>query len=712
MFKPGEIAKVRKSGQIVTIEAADVLKSGHSWLIATTGGVFNEGDLSPAHPSVLATASGRDLAAEAWRANIEEHTKTRTNLYDGRFFDVREKIEKVLKTTTFDFNGHWKNGAFIRGFNPLERLFLGPDALSKMDAEDLLRAVDSGKPLDRWIPVNVYLSTNGLRTCSCCGAEDFETETNGLVLRITGEPCRFPKGLPPTEWELNVPSGKLVVANDLRAVFPLPEDEDFNINTTRGCSLTALAYAGNGLSHAFVGNSCPGVYACKDGSFKIANGPSEEKWNGKEYVKIKPAPVFDGKKLAGICTDLWWYSICDYDEFKRRLKHFKAKAKDFNVNIVDVKPGVYRFSHDEDARRHDGPEECVYTRFQWVRESDPVKDFLAQYENVEVNAHAYVHAQVKRWPTLYGKKVDHGAWQHVADQAFCTGGSGVEWHEKGFPLAKADPSIPDVEPPHFRVQHHWYPFSKPYGGLFKPALLSPSFAKLAFRVLESVISFGTDVRDDNHGRQVQDVRSRMLLAVTRYRELAAKYPDQADPEYVAWLGQEGRAEAWVENFPLGPEFTQKHEDYVKSQRWVPEDAYAVAFDARKLKDGHFAWHPKKGGCWANKKDAQRYAILQHEPNGQSGKMDCFWTCHATNSSVPLYVVARVVKVGDVSHMGETLVELAFDYGTPWMLDTTKRKAVAELKEKAAIKVLTKEEYEKLLPKAAKFFTDAEAKIKG
>jgi hypothetical protein len=568
-----------------------------------------------------------------------------------------------------------------------------------------------------------------LRKCPLCGEDDFTIETNGLTVRIAGDPCKFANGLPHTEWELNVPSGKLVVANDLREIFPLPEDKDYDINTIMGCRQTALAYAANGMSHAFVGNTCPGVYKCGDGLFKIANEPQDEKWDAKKekYVKVKPKPPFEGEQVAGICTDLWWYSICDHDEYKRRCKRFKVK-RDRNVEVVDVKPGVYRFRHDEHARSYEGPGESVYTRFEWVREPDPVKDFLAHYEEVEVNANAYVQAQVARWPTLYGKadplnvkrttvpwskmtpEDRHHSWKRVADDVFCTIGGGVEWHERGFPRAKVDASIPDVDPPTFRAQYNWYPFSKPYGGLFAPTTLAPSFAKLAFRVLESVISFGTTVRDDNHSRDVRHVRGRMMVAVKRYRELAKRHPEQADPEYVAWLSQEGRAEAWVENFPLGPEFTEKHREHAKKQRWVPEDAYAVAFDARKLTEGHFAWHPKQGGCWAHKKDAHRYALRAWEDNGQPPEHNCFWNCHATNTSVPLYSVARVVKVGEVSHMGETLVEIAYDYGTPWMQDKKKRKALAEAKEQAAIKVLSKEEYERLLPEAIKFYEEIESAV--
>jgi hypothetical protein len=733
MFKPGQIAVHvgQRRGIVTILPGAPAAGSRHKWPILTSDGVVDETKLIPGDPRVLATAgisvdadgvikhvplvSASQAALHARMDALDKAEKSGERLP----VELRQEVQDALSKAPLVFNGHWKNGTILHDFKTLKHLFLAAYTMSKADAEALIRGAKSDTPLDRWIPIDVNLSLTGLRACSFCGEEDFATETDGKVVRIVGEPCKFPNGLPPTEWELNVPSGKLVVANDLRELFPLPEDEDFD--TTLGCRQTALAYAANGMAHAFVGNSCPGVYECGKGLFKIANEPWED---------AKPRPKFEGKRVAGICTDLWWYSLCDQEEFERRCKRFKQKAKNFRVETITLKPGVYRFHHNEEARRQEGPKERVYTRFEWVREPDPVKDFLANYEVAEVNAHAYVLAQVARWPTLYGKITERlggketatpwsrmtaedriNSWRAVADHVFCTIGGGTEWHEKGFPKAKVDAGIPDVDPPSFRAQHHWYPFSKPYGGLFEPKTLAPSFVKLAFRVLESVISFGMDVHDSEHSREVRYVRERMLVAVQRYRELAKQYPDLADPEYVAWLGQKGRAEAWVENFPLGPEFTEKHRKNIERQRWVPEDAYAIVFDARELKDGHFAWHPKKGGCWAAKKDAQRYAIVAHEDNGQPAEHNCFWASNATNTSIPLYSVARVVKVGEVSHMGQTLVELAFDYGTPWMRDKAKRKAVSEASEKAAIKVLSRKEYEKLLPKAKEFFETAEKAVK-
>ncbi len=731
MFKFGEIAGVKSQDSLqVTILSSplDKVASHHKWPVNTSAGVFDETELFVAHPSVLATANGRNKSSEDVSKQLALLDAAEVCLP----YELRKLVEESLKKSAFDWNGHWKSGkAIYEGAEILDELFLGRDAMSERDAGDLIQAINTGIAMDRWAPVNAGGIRMTLRTCPFCGEEDFTLETNGPVLRLAGDPCKFADGLPPTEWELNVPSGKLVIANDLRELFPLPEDEDFDINTPLGCRQTALAYAANGLSHAYVGNTCPGVYSCGKNTFKIVNPPSNEKWNGEEYVKVTPKPKFKGKRIAGICTDLWWYSICDYEEFRRRCRRFKHKVGDFNTDVVNVKPGVYRFRHNEDAREHKEDEERVYTQLEWVRKPDPVQDFLAAYETAEVTPHAYVQAQVARWPTLFGKtnrvfgreevtlwedmseEDRHHSWQRIADQVFCTIGGGVEWHEKGFPRAKVDLSVPDVEPPSFREQHHWYPFSKPYGGLFREEL-APSFAKMAFRVLESVISFGTGVHDSSRSRDVRHVRERMLVAVKRYRQLAKKYPDQADPEYVAWLKQKGRAEAWVENFDLGPEFTEHHREYAARQRWVPEDAFAVEFDARKLSSGHFAWHPKEpsvGGCWASKANAQRYAIVEWSDNGQPPEHNCFWSSHARNTSVPLYFVARVKKVGEVSHMGSTLIEVTFDYGTPWMTDAEKRKALVEEAEKDGMRVLSEEEYENLLPEAKRFFEEAEAQIR-
>lgn len=687
--------------QVVILEGAPKPSKKVPFPVSTSAGVVDESALIPAHRSVLRNSEMVEPEPRE-KANVAEF------LAKSVPWELVDKVRDLVKGASLDFNGHWKNGTLFESLaDVLDQIMIHSTSIPKEDVNDILGGVD------RWVPLDIYLPSF-VASCSMCGEKDLHLEVNGNGnrVRFAGAPCPYPNGLPLTEWELNVPSGKLVVANDLRHVFPLPEGDDFDINTIRGCIETSLVYAANGMSHAYVGNTCPAVYKYGEDRFKVATAPSKVVWDEKKekYVKVDPKILFEGKKVASICTDLWWYSICDHAEFKRRCKHFKVDEKDFHTKVVKVKPGVYRFYNDDLARMDDdGPKEKIYTRFKWIRDPDPVKDYLALYHEVEVNPHAYVQAKVARWPTLYGtgRKVPWSSfteeeklhtWQRVADHTFCTIGGGVEWHEKGFPQASVDSSILDEEPPSFRAQFPWYPFSKPYGGLFQETL-SPSFAKLAFRVLESVISFGSQVHDSATSRDVPYVRERMLVAVNRYRELAKKYPEQADPEYVTWLSQEGRAEAWVKNFPLGPTFTEKHEETAKRQRWVPDDAYAIVFDARVLDGGDFA---HKHG-WSSKEEATAYTFTEWSDNKRvDPRLNCFWSTNAVRNAVPLYSVARVTKLGTVSHMGQTIIEVAFDYGTPWMRSDA-RKGIPEFALKDAIKVVTKEEYEKLLPDAIGFF---------
>lgn len=715
MFKPGEKAIVRESNEEVTVVA--VLRESPQVMVlrGEHEEILPESNLYPGHHSVVATAEGRNLTTEAWITETSErHKNLKANIKGRDLLTTQLQAAKL----DLDLRGHWKGGStlhdlqkFKDGFLSGAYLYGGP--CSQADYQDLLMALFFKQPLNRWINIGSGLTTSSYK-CSFCGAENFTVETNGTEARLSGDACPYPDGLGWTEWELNIPSGQMVVENDLRDVFPMAGDQDdFDVNTRIGCRLSTLAYAEMGMSHAYVGNSCPQVYLCEEGKYKIANQPDREEWNEetKEWVEVEVDPPYSGERVTGICTDLWWYSICDLEEYQRRCVKFGEDIRE-GITILHVKPGVYRFRHNEDASSIPyGNGEVVYTTFEWVRDPDPVRDYLAQYEDVDVNPHAYVQAQAKRWPTLYGRTKNDlqetaipwesmteedriHAWQRVADHIFCVIGGGTDWHEKGFPKAKTDPNVPDIEPPSFRKQHHWYSLSENYGGMWEPKFVAPSFAKLMFRVLESIISFGTDVNDGSHSREVYHVRKRMLLAVRRYRELMVLYPEQADPEYVWWLTQEGRAEQWVGNFPLGPTFTEKHRNHAAKQRWVPDDTYAVEFDSTKVVVGQ---HATKIG-WSKPEHATAYAILTWTDNEQPPELNCFWHSHAIKTAVPLRSVARVVKVGDVSSSGHTLIELAYDYGTPWMVDSTQRKAIRESLEKKGIRLLTKAEYEDLLPK--------------
>jgi len=134
---------------------------------------------------------------------------------------------------------------------------------------------------------------------------------------------------------INIPSGKLICANDLREEFPLSGREDFNVNETVGIKQTIEAYAKVGMFHGFCGNSCPGLYL--DGNkLTIAS---------LAYDDEKDEPIDDGslgKEVGSICTDLWWYSVADYDEFIAR----GGKVDKRWDTVVDVEPGRYVLTHN------------------------------------------------------------------------------------------------------------------------------------------------------------------------------------------------------------------------------------------------------------------------------------------------------------------------------------------------------------------------------
>lgn len=138
--------------------------------------------------------------------------------------------------------------------------------------------------------------------------------------------------LPPVEVLIRVPSGRLVVDNDLRYLWP-EVDDNFEYSGDQWTKSIIDSYGDAGLFHGYVGNSCPGIY--KDGDvLYIGNQPSAEK-NRYLYEKIP------GKHVASVCTDLWWYSICDYDDYIKR----RGGPNDKWISIVKVEPGPYLLKH-------------------------------------------------------------------------------------------------------------------------------------------------------------------------------------------------------------------------------------------------------------------------------------------------------------------------------------------------------------------------------
>lgn len=126
-------------------------------------------------------------------------------------------------------------------------------------------------------------------------------------------------------------SGKLVVENDLRGFF---KEESFDINGIKGIIQTMEHYAKQGMMHGFVGNSCPGVLLNE--SLGIIHIGAE--YDDEEDDYIVPGGF---KEVTSVCTDLWWYSIVDFEV----LKSLKPEITEDDFTIIEIPPGKWKLTH-------------------------------------------------------------------------------------------------------------------------------------------------------------------------------------------------------------------------------------------------------------------------------------------------------------------------------------------------------------------------------
>jgi hypothetical protein len=312
------------------------------------------------------------------------------------------------------------------------------------------------------------------------------------------------------------------------------------------------------MAHGFVGNTCPSLtrWRGKGGGYRISTSRSEG--------------------LAGICTDLWWYSICDADEFARRCAWRGIDAAEaeewFQYKAVDVKPGTYRFRHLY-PKDHYVKNVLYFTEIRRVGEPGPVQELLADYANQNVTVQQFLYTSLVRWPTLFvprGRTLESltpdeyaHALARASDHCLVVLGNGVDWHSKGFPEETVVPNVPAFDIPRFQFQARWYPLSRgsalmtaagfaPEWDPDRSLVLAPDFARLGFNILESILRFGVKVSRSTGGDEEDIKRARytMTEAVKCYYGLKERYPDCSYPDFDTWMADRAQVEKWVEEFPL------------------------------------------------------------------------------------------------------------------------------------------------------------------
>jgi hypothetical protein len=141
--------------------------------------------------------------------------------------------------------------------------------------------------------------------------------------------------------EIDCPSGKLVVSDDLRMFFPEFDgrNSDHSIDTMKGRHDYMREYEKLGMAHGYVGSTDPSVWRPDDGRYFIANAGVVE----TEEDCFEPIEKMNHlTKLCEIDTYLWWYSMADLKMLEGR--GFTGEINDFHgVSVIDVEPGRYRF---------------------------------------------------------------------------------------------------------------------------------------------------------------------------------------------------------------------------------------------------------------------------------------------------------------------------------------------------------------------------------
>lgn len=238
-----------------------------------------------------------------------------------------------------DETGHTCEFNHFRGFEVEYKLSRYSDQLGE--------AWETDTPMSE--PVKFSYNKYSAEACTYCGQSEFLTDG----FKIWAEkPCPYPDGID-CKITLDVPSGKVVIGNDFRDVFPGKTSEDFNVNASHGVLSTIRDYEADKMIHFFVGNSSPDIYVTGDNELMVANSPSEDigefvedKW---EYLENPSHTEFlKGKKdIGGVCTDLWWVSMVDGDEAVSRGMNITPEAGPGWTEYVhfDCEPGRYEVDY-------------------------------------------------------------------------------------------------------------------------------------------------------------------------------------------------------------------------------------------------------------------------------------------------------------------------------------------------------------------------------
>jgi len=242
--------------------------------------------------------------------------------FNGHFSQKEGPV--ALPDTTLDYDRPW-SWIYDKLLDPMSLFFYGHRDGEEVQLPTLIRTETCGECGER---VDIWWT-----------GELFELKPhNKQHVYVEDTPaCSESGGIKDYTVEIDVPSGRLVFANDFRPFVP-EADKDRYVNYSSEIKKTVQDYAESNMLHAFVGNSCPGVYVDMFDIITVGNPGYDDDDN----------PVLDlGDDRGSICTDLWWFSAADYEYLKNRGAEQEIDDKtleDWIEVSLNVEPGRYRMT--------------------------------------------------------------------------------------------------------------------------------------------------------------------------------------------------------------------------------------------------------------------------------------------------------------------------------------------------------------------------------
>ncbi|WP_432158566.1 hypothetical protein [Streptomyces sp. bgisy153] len=195
--------------------------------------------------------------------------------------------------------------------------------------------------------------------CADCDQEPVYLIRDGAV--HVQEPCPYPNGIT-TQITLEVPSGRLIVTDDLRDVYHVDFHAGASYNTALGQAQVVQAMAALGCAFGPVGNSSPGLYRTHERDSYLIAAPT--------YDDNDRPSLPEEACLAEIDTALWAYAIADFEDWKAKggAPGQKLLGK---YTVIDVTPGTYKVTHHSGERGFDkyAADTVVFARMERVTQA-------------------------------------------------------------------------------------------------------------------------------------------------------------------------------------------------------------------------------------------------------------------------------------------------------------------------------------------------------